>query len=107
MFIFSPCLGEPYLLAAVQSELFLVGLRSSSLKEVVSSEKKSILSVDYDLQEQRVFFINPNADSIKWSSLDQKNKGTIIKGWSIVYIFHVHVNDVCGMCVALAIFFFW
>lgn len=76
---FCVCLGEPYLLAGVQSELFLLGLRSSSLDVLVSSEK-FILSVDYDWQEQKVFWISLNADSIKWSSLDKKSKGTIIKG---------------------------
>ncbi|XP_048099723.1 very low-density lipoprotein receptor isoform X2 [Alosa alosa] len=73
--------GQPYLLVAVQSELVFLGLRSSSL-QVLVSEKRSILSVDYDWQEQRVFWISPNADSIKWSSLDQKSKGMIIKGIS-------------------------
>ncbi|XP_062398823.1 prolow-density lipoprotein receptor-related protein 1 [Sardina pilchardus] len=71
--------GQPYLLAAVQSELLFLGLRSTSL-EVLVTEKRSILSVDYDWQEQRVFWISANADSIKWSSLDQRSKGTIVKG---------------------------
>lgn len=70
------------MLAAVQSELFLIGLRSSSLDLLVSSEKKPILSVDYDWHEQRVYWITLNADSIKWSSFDKKNTGTIIKGLS-------------------------
>ncbi|XP_063051835.1 low-density lipoprotein receptor-related protein 2 isoform X2 [Engraulis encrasicolus] len=76
-------MGEPYLLAAVQSELFLIGLRSSSLDLLVSSEKKPILSVDYDWHEQRVYWITLNADSIKWSSFDKKNTGTIIKGINV------------------------
>ncbi|KAL2091711.1 hypothetical protein ACEWY4_011509 [Coilia grayii] len=76
-------MGEPYLLAAVQSQLFLLGLRSSSLAVLVSSEKKNILAVDYDWQEQRVFWISLNADSIKWSSLDRKSQGTIIKGINV------------------------
>ncbi|XP_028852438.1 low-density lipoprotein receptor [Denticeps clupeoides] len=72
--------GEPYLLASVQSELFLLGLQSSSLEVLISSEKRFIFSVDYDHKEQRVYWANVNADEIKWSSLDQKDKGTLIKG---------------------------
>uniref|UniRef100_A0A672MN42 Low-density lipoprotein receptor-related protein 2-like n=1 Tax=Sinocyclocheilus grahami TaxID=75366 RepID=A0A672MN42_SINGR len=72
--------GEPYLLASVQSEVFLLGLRSSSLDVLLSSEKHFVLSLDYDWQKQRVYWINLNADNIKWLSLDQKSKGTFIKG---------------------------
>ncbi|KAF4113838.1 low-density lipoprotein receptor-related protein 1 [Onychostoma macrolepis] len=72
--------GEPYLLASVQSEVFLLGLRSSSLDVLLSSEKHFVLSLDYDWQKQRVYWINLNTDNIKWLSLDQKSKGTFIKG---------------------------
>uniref|UniRef100_A0A671QIE3 Low-density lipoprotein receptor-related protein 2-like n=1 Tax=Sinocyclocheilus anshuiensis TaxID=1608454 RepID=A0A671QIE3_9TELE len=72
--------GEPYLLASVQSEVFLLGLRSSSLDVLLSSEKHFVPSLDYDWQKQRVYWINLNADNIKWLSLDQKSKGTFIKG---------------------------
>ncbi|XP_026096253.1 very low-density lipoprotein receptor isoform X2 [Carassius auratus] len=72
--------GEPYLLASLQSEVFLLGLRSSSLDVLLSSEKHFFLSLDYDWQKQRVYWINFHADNIKWLSLDQKSKGTFIKG---------------------------
>ncbi|XP_043096703.1 low-density lipoprotein receptor-related protein 2 isoform X2 [Puntigrus tetrazona] len=72
--------GEPYLLASVQSEVFLLGLRSSSLDVLLSSEKHFVLSLDYDWQKQRVYWINLNTDNIKWLSLDQKSKGTFIRG---------------------------
>lgn len=72
--------GEPYLLASVQTDLFLVGLRSSSLDVLVSSAKKSIVSVDYDWRDQRVFWVSLDSESIKWSSLDQKKQGTLFKG---------------------------
>ncbi|XP_041720534.1 low-density lipoprotein receptor-related protein 1B isoform X1 [Coregonus clupeaformis] len=72
--------GEPYLLASVQTELFLFGLRSSSLDVLVSSAKKAILSVDYDWRDQRVFWVSLDSESIKWSSLDQKKRGTLFKG---------------------------
>lgn len=65
---------------SVQSEVFLLGLRSSSLDVLLSSEKRFVLSLDYDWQKQRVYWINLNTDNIKWLSLDQKSKGTIIKG---------------------------
>ncbi|KTF92133.1 hypothetical protein cypCar_00012920 [Cyprinus carpio] len=71
---------EPYLLASVQSEVFLLGLRSSSLDVLLSSEKQFVLSLDYDWQKQRVYWINLNTDNIKYLSLDQKSKGTLIKG---------------------------
>ncbi|XP_024294925.1 very low-density lipoprotein receptor-like isoform X3 [Oncorhynchus tshawytscha] len=73
-------MGEPYLLASVQTDLFLVGLRSSSLYVLVSSAKKAILSVDYDWRDQRVFWVSLDSESIKWSSLDQKKQGTLFKG---------------------------
>ncbi|XP_052334564.1 very low-density lipoprotein receptor-like isoform X4 [Oncorhynchus keta] len=73
-------MGEPYLLASVQTDLFLVGLRSSSLDVLVSSAKKAILSVDYDWKDQRVFWVSLDSEGIKWSSLDQKKQGTLFKG---------------------------
>ncbi|XP_073717280.1 vitellogenin receptor Yl [Misgurnus anguillicaudatus] len=72
--------GEPYLLASVQSEVFLLGLRSSSLNVLLSSEKRFVVSLDFDWGNQRVYWTNLNTDSIKWMSLDQKSRGTIVKG---------------------------
>ncbi|XP_052317282.1 low-density lipoprotein receptor-related protein 2-like isoform X2 [Oncorhynchus keta] len=72
--------GEPYLLASVQTELFLFGLRSSSLDVLVSSAKKAILSLDYDWRDQKVFWVSLDSESIKWSSLHQKKTGTLVKG---------------------------
>lgn len=46
-----------------------------------SSAKKAILSLDYDWREQRVFWVSLDTESIRWSSLDQKTTGTLIKGW--------------------------
>ncbi|XP_018524761.1 very low-density lipoprotein receptor isoform X1 [Lates calcarifer] len=72
--------GEPFLLASVQTDLFLLGLRSGSLDVLSSSAKKAILSLDYDWKEQRVFWVSLDTESIRWSSLDQKTTGTLIKG---------------------------
>lgn len=72
--------GEPFLMSSVQTDLFLLGLRSGSLDVLSSSAKKAILSLDYDWREQRVFWVSLDTESIRWSSLDQKTTGTLIKG---------------------------
>ncbi|MCJ8746583.1 hypothetical protein PDJAM_G00143440 [Pangasius djambal] len=71
--------GEAYLLASIQSDVFLISLRSSSL-EVLSSEKQPILSLDYDWKEQKVYWINMDAEAVMWTTLDQKSRGTLIQG---------------------------
>ncbi|XP_023147773.1 very low-density lipoprotein receptor isoform X3 [Amphiprion ocellaris] len=72
--------GEPFLLASVQTDLYLYGLRSASLDVLSSTAKKAILSLDYDWREQKVFWVSLDTESIRWSSLDQKSTGTLIKG---------------------------
>lgn len=72
--------GEPLLLTSIQTDLFLLGLRSGSLDILSSAAKKAILSVDYDWMEQKVFWVTVDTDSIRWSSLDHKTTGTLIKG---------------------------
>ncbi|XP_069557707.1 very low-density lipoprotein receptor [Brachyistius frenatus] len=72
--------GEPFLLASVQTDLYLYGLRSGSLDVLSSSANKAILSLDYDWRKQRVYWVTLDPDSIKWSSLDQKTTGILIKG---------------------------
>ncbi|XP_072243174.1 vitellogenin receptor Yl [Leuresthes tenuis] len=72
--------GEPFLLSSVQTDLYLYGLRSGSLDILSSSAKKSILSLDYDWKDQKVFWVSVDTDTIKWSSLDQKSTGTVVKG---------------------------
>lgn len=75
-----PPTGEPFLLTSVQTDLFLLGLRSRSLDVLSSSAKKAILSVDYDWRERKVYWVTVDTDTIRWSSLDQKTTGTLIKG---------------------------
>uniref|UniRef100_A0A3Q1FSU1 Very low-density lipoprotein receptor-like n=1 Tax=Acanthochromis polyacanthus TaxID=80966 RepID=A0A3Q1FSU1_9TELE len=70
---------EPFLLASVQTELYLYGLRSASLDVLSSTAKKAILSLDYDWREQKVFWVSLDTESIRWSSLNQKSTGTLIK----------------------------
>ena len=67
-------------MSSVQTDLFLFGLRSGNLNVLSSSAKKAILSLDYDWREQRVFWVSLDTESIRWSSLDQKTTGTLIKG---------------------------
>lgn len=53
-------------------------------EELLSPAQKAILSVDYDWKEQKVYWVTVDADSIQWSSLDQKTTGTLITGrWSL------------------------
>ncbi|XP_070402476.1 very low-density lipoprotein receptor isoform X1 [Nothobranchius furzeri] len=72
--------GEPLLLTSVQTDLYLYGLRSSSLDVLPSSAKKVIMSLDYDLRDQKVFWVSVDSDTIRWSSMDQKTTGILIKG---------------------------
>ncbi|KAF7654632.1 hypothetical protein LDENG_00066940 [Lucifuga dentata] len=72
--------GEPFLLSSVQVDLFLFGLHSGSMDVLSSSAKKPILSLDYDWREQKIFWVSVDTDSIRWSSLDKKTTGTLIKG---------------------------
>lgn len=70
---------EGYLLASIESDIFLVNLRSTTLK-VLSSEKQPILSLDYDWKEQKVYWINMDAEAVMWTTLDQNSRGTLIQG---------------------------
>ncbi|KAJ8262673.1 hypothetical protein COCON_G00151300 [Conger conger] len=72
--------GEPLLLTAVQHDLKLFNLRRASLDVLSTFSKKVVLSLDYDWREWTVFWVSRDADSIRWISLNQKRKGTMIKG---------------------------
>nr|XP_025741770.1 low-density lipoprotein receptor-related protein 4-like [Callorhinus ursinus] len=72
---------EPILLVALQFNLLLYGLRS--LKEdILATVDKNVMivSIDYDLVGQKVFWTDLGAESIKWISMDTKKKGTVVKG---------------------------
>ncbi|XP_058879034.1 low-density lipoprotein receptor-related protein 2-like isoform X2 [Acipenser ruthenus] len=71
---------EPFLLASVQFDLLLYGLRSFKEDVLTFTGKKIIFSVDYDWKEKKVFWLSLDAESIKWITMDKKNKGTIVKG---------------------------
>ncbi|XP_069482622.1 low-density lipoprotein receptor-related protein 4-like [Ambystoma mexicanum] len=73
--------SEPLLLAAIQFDLILYGLRSLKEDIVISIEKNlMIFSIDYDFIEQKIFWMDLNAESIKWVTVDTKSKGTLVKG---------------------------
>ncbi|KAK5871684.1 hypothetical protein PBY51_004549 [Eleginops maclovinus] len=72
--------SEPFLLASVHTDLFLYGLRNGGLGVLSSPAKKAILSLDYDWRLQRVLWVSLDTEAIRWSSLDQKTSGTLIKG---------------------------
>lgn len=77
---------EPILLVAIQFGLLLYGLRS--LKEdILTTVDKNvmIISIDYDLVGQKVFWADLSAESIKWMSMDAKKRGTMVKGMSPVW----------------------
>ncbi|KAM6149597.1 prolow-density lipoprotein receptor-related protein 1-like [Erethizon dorsatum] len=72
---------EPILIVAVQSSLFLYGLRSLKEDILATIDKNLIIfSVDYDLVDQKVFWADFNAESIQWISMDTTKKGTVVKG---------------------------
>ncbi|XP_076158573.1 uncharacterized protein lrp13b [Alosa pseudoharengus] len=71
---------EPSLLASMQSELVLLGLRSGDKKVLMAPGKKPIFSVDYDWLEQRVYWVSLDEASIKWAAHEQKYLGTLVAG---------------------------
>ncbi|XP_034025502.1 very low-density lipoprotein receptor [Thalassophryne amazonica] len=70
--------GEPFLLTSLQTDLFMLGLRSGSLEVLSSSTNKAILSLDYDWKEQKVIWANLETKTIRWSSINQKKTGTLL-----------------------------
>ncbi|KAM3936795.1 low-density lipoprotein receptor-related protein 2-like [Leptodactylus fuscus] len=72
---------EPVLLVAIQFDILLYNLRTSDEEVVIYTDKNSmVFSVDYDLMEQKIFWMDLNAESIKWVTIGTKAKGTLVKG---------------------------
>lgn len=65
---------------SVQTELYLFGLRSGSLDVLKSPAKQGILALDYDWRDQKAFWVSGDSKAIRWSSLDQKSTGVLVKG---------------------------
>ncbi|XP_042311579.1 low-density lipoprotein receptor-related protein 2-like isoform X2 [Sceloporus undulatus] len=73
--------SEPMLLVAIQFDLILYGLRSMKEDVILTTDKNFIIfSIDYDLVEQKVFWMDLNAESIKWMETKSKQRGTLVKG---------------------------
>nr|XP_040052932.1 low-density lipoprotein receptor-related protein 2-like isoform X5 [Gasterosteus aculeatus aculeatus] len=71
---------EPLLLASVQSELLLLGVQSGSLRQL-TSVNRPVFSLDYLWALQRVYWLSPDYQSIRWADMTNSNsKGTLIKG---------------------------
>lgn len=72
---------EPVLLIAIEFELMLYKLRTLEEEILTTSDKNLlIISVDYDLVEQKIFWMDLNAESIKWVTMGSKVQGTLVKG---------------------------
>ncbi|NWT18474.1 VLDLR protein, partial [Vireo altiloquus] len=72
---------EPKLLVAVQSEVLSYGLRSGHEEVVLATDKdRVIFSLDYDLVERKVFWMDLATESIRWQDLHSGKKGTLVKG---------------------------
>ncbi|XP_056416224.1 low-density lipoprotein receptor-related protein 2-like [Hyla sarda] len=73
--------SEPVLLVAVQFDLLVYKLQTHGEEVLMSTDKSSmIFSVDYDIMEKKIFWMDLNAESIKWITMGTKTKGTLVKG---------------------------
>ncbi|XP_062925176.1 low-density lipoprotein receptor-related protein 8-like [Mobula hypostoma] len=72
--------AEPTLLASIHHDILLHGLHSEK-KSIISAITKSIMfPLDYDWKEQVIFWADTYSKSINWMTLNQRDKGTLIKG---------------------------
>lgn len=86
-------LDEPLLLASVQSELLLLGVHSSTLR-LLSSASRPVFSLDYNWARQRVYWLSPDYQSIRWADMKSSgNTGTLIKGMSVAGTLHLCDED--------------
>ncbi|XP_057675771.1 low-density lipoprotein receptor-related protein 2 isoform X2 [Corythoichthys intestinalis] len=72
---------EPLLVASIQSELLVLGVQSGTLR-LLSSANRPVFSLDYNWAQQRVYWLSPDYQSIRWADMakDSTNKGTLVKG---------------------------
>lgn len=69
------------LLVAVQSEVLSRGLRSGHEEVLLATDKdRVVFSIDYDLVERKVFWMDLATESIRWQDFDLGKKGTLVKG---------------------------
>lgn len=84
MAIMNVCLSlppdEPLLLASVQSELLLLGIHSGALRLLLTT-KRPVFSLDYDWEQQRIYWLSPDYQSIHWTDMrSPDSKRMLIKG---------------------------
>ncbi|XP_015240098.1 PREDICTED: low-density lipoprotein receptor-related protein 1B-like [Cyprinodon variegatus] len=70
---------EPLLLASVQSEMLILGVQSGEL-QLLSSAVRPVFTLDYHWAQQKVYWLSPDHQSIRWADMKTKNKGTLTKG---------------------------
>ncbi|KAM8873175.1 uncharacterized protein ACB058_004818 isoform 2-T2 [Synchiropus picturatus] len=70
---------EALLLASVQSELLLLGVHSRTLR-LFSSATRPVFSLDYHWSQQRVYWLSPDYQSVRWADMNSSKKGTLIQG---------------------------
>jgi len=93
LFMF-PSLDEPLLLASVQLELLVLGVHSGSL-HLLSSASRPVFSLDYLWAQQRVYWLSPDYQSIRWADMKNSNsKGTLIKGMAVSGTLQLRFNKV-------------
>ncbi|NWU95282.1 LRP2 protein, partial [Upupa epops] len=72
---------EPVLLVAIQSQVLSYGLRSGHEEVLLTTDKdRVVFSLDYDLVERKVFWMDLATESIRWQDLNTGKKGTLVKG---------------------------
>ncbi|XP_071600358.1 low-density lipoprotein receptor-related protein 4-like [Heliangelus exortis] len=72
---------EPTLLVAMQSEVLSYSLRSGHEEVLLTTDKERVVfSLDYDLMERKVYWMDLATESIRWQGLDSGKKGTLVKG---------------------------
>ncbi|NXU52138.1 VLDLR protein, partial [Turnix velox] len=72
---------EPMLLVAIQSEVLSYGLRSGREEVLLAADKdRVVFSLDYDLVDRKVFWMDLATETIRWQGIDSSKKGTLVKG---------------------------
>ncbi|XP_072847960.2 uncharacterized protein LOC110070575 isoform X1 [Pogona vitticeps] len=73
--------SKPVLLVTIQFYLIQYGLRSMEENIILTMDKDLVIfSIDYDLVEKKIFWMDLNAESIRWMNTKSKQKGTLVKG---------------------------
>ncbi|CAI5666582.1 unnamed protein product [Oreochromis niloticus] len=71
---------EPLLLASVQSDLFLLGVHSGTLR-LLTSTSRPAFSLDYHWVQQRIYWLSTDYQSIRWVDMrNPDNRGNLVKG---------------------------